>query len=390
MWKKKTLLLSVLAMSNAHAAYDSEDTIKLYADMAYVYDSNVFRLSDQQENNTTREHQQKGDSSITAGLGGRVDLPISRQNLYASARVSQIHYFNFTDLNGPEWDLGVGWDWVVGNQWRGNLSAATSSELASFDDVRTSVIDTVKKDQFNWNANWQLLSNWALQANAAYEQEDHDVRVYQNANNRLLGAGLRYQSDRGFALTLNHQWSEHNYEESLIIPADLRGYTEQNTTLNLNWPITTKFDANVSTGYSRWKSQYDGSKNSKPIGAMDLSWRVTDKTTLSTGAGQSFNSFGSNFVGRDLERTAYIAASWAATEKSKFSLKYNYREVETVTAIGFVTQDSAYDTFLLSYDYQILRSTMIRSYVRLESRKEKINQFDYDDEQIGLSLKYNY
>ncbi|QZA78224.1 outer membrane beta-barrel protein [Deefgea tanakiae] len=390
MFKNKLIFLSVLTIGNSQAAYDQEDTVKLFADLAYVYDSNVFRLSDQQENNSTRRHQQKSDSSITTGLGGRIDLPLSRQNVYATAQVSYSNYLVFDELNGPAWDLGLGWNWVVGNQWSGNLAASTSNALSSFDDVRTSVVDTVQTNRVSWSANYQLLSNWALIANAAYVQEDHDVRKYQNANNRNLGAGVRYTSDRGFALTLLHNWLEHKYDENFIIPADLRGYTEQNTSLGLNWPVTAKFNANVTAGYTQWKSDFNGQKSTKPTGAIDLVWKATAKTTLSTGAGQNFDSFGSNFVGRDLERNAYIAADWQFSDKSKFGARYNYRQVETETSNGLRTQDSIYDTYQLSYDYKILRSMLIRSYVQFENRDEKINQFDYSDEQIGVSLKYNF
>ena len=390
MLKKNLVLMSVLAIGNVQAAYDQDDTVKLFADVAYVYDSNVFRLSDKQENNTTRRHKQKGDSSITTRLRGPVDLPLIRQNLYATADVSYRNYLVFDELNGPAWDVGLGWDWVVGNQWRGNLSASSSSGLSSFDDVLISVVDTVKTDRFNWNAQYQLLSNWAFLANASYIQEDHDVRKFQSANDKRFGGGVRYLSDRGFALTLLHNWSEHNYEEDLIVPASWRGYTENNTSLGLNWPVTDKLNANVTAGYNQWKSQFDGSKSTKPTGAIDLTWQVTAKTTLSTGAGQNFKAFSNNLVGRDLERTAYVAAEWDVTEKSKFGARYKFRQLETLTSIGLLAQDSVFNTVRLTYDYKILRSMVIRSFMQFETRDERINQFDYNDEQIGVSLKYNF
>ncbi|WP_297572292.1 outer membrane beta-barrel protein [uncultured Deefgea sp.] len=391
MLKKNLLLLSVLAIGNTQAASDPEDTVKLFTNIAYVYDSNVFRLSDTQQNNSTRQHQQKGDSSFTVGVGGRLDLPVSRQNFYATADFSQANYLVFDELNGPAWDVGLGWNWVVGNQWNGNLSVSSSSQLSSFDDVRVAVVDTVKTNRANWNGSWRLLSNWALVANTSYTEENHDVRKYQNANDRQFGGGLRYISDRGFALTLLHNWSKYNYAEPLFfIPANLRGYSDQNTSLGLNWPVSDKLSANLTAGYSQWKSQFNGTKNKKPTANIDLMWAVTEKTTLNTGAGQNFQSFGSNVIGRDLERTAYLSANWAVTDKSKLGARYNYRQLETETSIGIVTQDSVYDTFRVSYDYQVLRSMMIQSYVQFELRNEKIKQFDYNDEQVGVSLKYNF
>lgn len=390
MFRKKWALVSVLVMTNVHAAYDSEDTVKLFADVAYVYDSNVFRLSDKQENNATRRHGQKSDSSVTAGVGGRIDLPLSRQNFYVTADVSYSNYLTFDELNGPAWDVGLGWNWVVGNQWSGDLSASTSRALSSFDDVLVSVIDTVETDRFAWNAQYQLLSNWALLANASYIQEKHDVRKYQNAENKSFGAGVSYISDRGFVVTLLHSWSKHQYDEDLIIPASLRGYSEQNTSLALRWPITEKFNANLNVGYNQWTSDFNKQKSTRPIGSVDLVWKVTPKTTLKTGAGQNFDSFGSNFVGRDLERTAYAGADWSVTEKSKLAAIYKYRQLETQLSTGFITQDANYDTVRITYDYQILRDMVIRSFIEFGSRDEKINQFDYSDEQVGISVKYNF
>ncbi|MBM5574862.1 hypothetical protein GKO28_11945 [Deefgea sp. CFH1-16] len=172
--------MSALIIGNSQAAFDSTDTVKLFTDIAaYKYDSNVFRLSDQQENNSTRKHQQKGDSSLSAGVRSRIDVPLSRQNVYAAADFTYNKYLVFDELNSPAWNVSLGWDWVVGNQLSGNLSAATSRELSSFDDVRISVVDTVKRDSANWAGSWQLLSNFSVLANASYIQESHDVRKFQ-------------------------------------------------------------------------------------------------------------------------------------------------------------------------------------------------------------------
>lgn len=390
MLKRKMLLLGLAAIGNTYAAYDAEDAVKLSADAAYLYDSNVFRLSDKQENRSTLRYGQKSDSSVTAGVGAIAELPVSRQLVYARANLSYSRYFTFDELNNSAWDLGLGWNWVVGNQWKGNLSASTTRALSSFDDVRVSVVDTVKTDRFDWSANYQLLSNWSLLANAGYIQERHDVRKYQDANNRSIGGGVSYVSDRGLNITLRHSWSKHAYEQDLIIPASLRGYSTQDTRLGFSWPVTEKFVANMNFGYNQSKSDFDGRKSTRPVGSFDLVWKVTPKTTLRTGAGQNFDVFGSSFVGRDLERTAYIAADWRVTDKSKFTAQYNYRQLETQLSTGRLTQDAIYDTYRIAFDYEVLRSLMFRSFVEFSTRDEKINQFDYNDEQIGVSLKYNF
>ena len=374
------------------AAYDATDMVSLNADMAYKYDSNVFRLSDFGSNSVVRKNDgQLGDSNLQAVLGAKFQMPISRQKIYANAQMSRQQYFTFEELNYTGWQADVGWGWQLGNQFFGTLAAHSKSSMNSFDDVRNGVVDMVRETGADWNGAWQIHSQWSLLANASYVKQVHDERKLEDAKNSSYGFGLRYVTGKGSSLTLRHNWQDYDYlNDLLFISASLRGYTEQITTLNLVWPITEKIEIAANGGFSQWKSKIQNSKSSRtPQGDLALKWRGTEKTRFRTGYGQNFDQFNSG-VGRNLERKAYFGANWEMSEKMVWDAEFSRRQRTTDSSHSIQLRDELYDSFRLRLSYTPVRSVTLSPFVTLERRKDQIGSDDYSDQQYGISGRYDF
>lgn len=386
----KLCLLTVVVSPWCLAAYDADDTLKLNAAIDYRYDDNVFLLPDRSSNSITREYGQRGDSSIIASVGGRIDVPVSRQLLYAVANVARQQYLTFEELDYTAWNGQLGWKWQVGSQFSGDLNARASYSMNSFEDVRNGIIDMVNDNGAGWNGNWQFSSNWALLANIGYDEQTHSDLKYQDARVVNYGLGVRFNTDKGSAISLIHQWQDYSYLRNLFLPADKRGYYEQNTRLSLMWPITAYFNLNANAGLSSWKSKADSSSTeSTPQGDLGFSWQVSEKTKLSAGVGQNFEQFNDG-AGRNLERTAYFSAGWTMTEKVSWLFNYNYRQQERESSIGIDGRKQNYNTLRLSAAYRPIRSVSINPYAQYISSNVDKGFDDYNDAQIGVSARYDY
>lgn len=388
---KRLCLLLLTVAPVVQGAYDAEDTLKLNAELAYRYDDNVFRLADNANNTVTKRHGTQADSNVLAAVGGRIDVPVSRQTFYVLGNVSRQQYFKFDELNHTAWTAGLGWDWQAGSQFFGNLSADSSSNMSSFDEVSPDVIDMVRQDGVSWNGNWVLSKNWLLVADTAYRREDHDERQFEDARSIIYGLGLRYVTDKGSSITLRHQWQDYDYLKNIgAFPADLRGYKEQSLSLVLAWPVTQQFQVQASGGYSRWKPNFGGQKSSStPQGDLTVTWQATGKTRLRAGVGQNFDQFNSG-AGRDLERTVFAGANWTMTDKVRWDAEYRYKQRETKTALGILLRDELYDSASLSLVFEPVRSVSLKPFAKFEQRNDQIGKANYKDTQFGLSGRYDF
>ncbi|QLG90091.1 hypothetical protein HQ393_17420 (plasmid) [Chitinibacter bivalviorum] len=352
-------LFTAMVTSFCFAAYDADDTLKLNAAIDYRYDDNVFLLPNSSSNSITREYGQRGDSSIVASVGGRIDVPLSRQVLYVAANAARQQYLKFDELNYTSWNGQLGWKWQVGSQFSGDLNARASYSMNSFEDVRNGIIDMINDNSASWNGNWLFSSNWALLANIGYDEQTHSDLKYQDARVVNYGLGVRFNTDKGSVISLIHQWQDYSYLRNLFLPADKRGYHEQNTRLSLLWPVTANLNLTANAGLSSWKSKADtASTESKPQGDIGFNWQITDKTKVSAGVGQNFEQFNDG-AGRNLERTAYFSSGWAMTEKLSWLFNFNYRQQERESTLGINGRKQNYNTTRLSAAYRPIRSVYL-------------------------------
>ncbi|WP_047393334.1 hypothetical protein [Chitinibacter sp. ZOR0017] len=391
MARKKLAVVLGCAIGLAHGAYDADDTLKLNAEVGYGYDDNVFRLSEQGSNSITRKHGQQGDSKLDVALGGRIDVPVSRQNFSASARVNRQQYMDFSELNYTGWQADLGWAWQAGSLLSGQLNAGTSRSMSSFEDTRDGRIDMVRQSNVQWQGAYLILSNWALVADVGYSKQTHDVRTLEDAKNLTYGLGMRYRTEYGSSLTVRQQWQDYDYLRNLaFIPADRRGYEERLTQLVLQWPYSEKLNISASGGVSSWKSKLTGERSSStPQGNLDLTWQATGKTKLRAGYGQNFDQFTSG-AGRDLQRVTYLGAAWAMSEKWLWDLELRHWQKQTEMQAGQRLRDEQYESAKLSVVFKPARAWSIRSYLRWEQREDQMGSADYDLFAGGITGRYDF
>jgi hypothetical protein len=390
MWFR-ACLIGVCLVDYAQAAYGPEDIFKLTADVAYQYDSNIFKLDENKDNVQTQKHGKKADSRLETRLGSSLDLVLSRQLVHAVADVNQINYSNFTDLNRNEWSVNLIWDWVVGSIATGQLRANTSTRMSSFEDNllsqnSNSVLDMQKQDSINWQGVLKLQSTIAIIGSAMVSTEQYDVKKYLDAKNEMASIGIRYSSKKGNYVSVKHSWRKYIYDQDLFFRA---GFTEQTTSLDLAYAPDSKVDINVSLGMSRWVSDFNNEKQYTPQGDLGLLWRATDKTQLRLNYGEKFAEFTSG-SGRNLDQYLNFNARWNMSEKVNWNLDLNQRNRSIEVAGSESSNEEKTNSVRLSMGYKALQQLTINSYLQAEKRDSSVSNADYKYYQIGLNATLVY
>jgi Putative beta-barrel porin 2 len=390
MWFR-ACLVGVFFLDYAQAAYNPEDKLKLNADLAYQYDSNLFKLDEGINNAQTSRNGQKADSKLDARLSGRLDLKISRQLISASADISQINYQHFSELNHNEWSAGLEWAWLAGSRLNGQLSVNTSTKMSSFEDnflggLGNSALDMQRQNSVNWQGVLQLKSTVAIIAAASVSTEEHDLKKYIDAKNNTASLGLRYQTEKGNYVSVRHGWRKYTYDVDLPFRA---GFTEQTSSIDMGYSPSNKIALNASLGLSHWVSAFNDQSQDTPQWDLGLTWQATDKTTLKIGYGQSFTEFTSG-AGRNLDRHLNLNAKWTMTDKINWSIETNRRERSFEVAGSSVQKDENTNSLRLGLNYKVLPPLTLTSYAQAEQRSSEVINSNYKDYQLGLSVRFDY
>ncbi|MDW5416671.1 outer membrane beta-barrel protein [Iodobacter sp. CM08] len=390
MWFR-ACLIGFCLVDYAQAAYGPEDLFKLTADLAYQYDSNLFKLDEDITNAQTNKHGKRADSKIETRLGGSLDLVMSRQLVHVVVGVNQINYLNFTDLNHNEWNANLVWDWVVGSIATGQLRANTSTRMSSFEDNSlgsngNSALDMQKQDSINWQGALQLKSTVAIIATAMVSTEQHDVKKYIDAKSNMVSLGMRYSSKKGNYISAQHSWRKYTYDQDLPFRA---GFTEQISSLDMAYAPSSKIDLNMSLGMSHWVSAFNDESQYTPQGDLGLLWRVTDKTQLKLSYGKSFAEFTSG-AGRNLDQHVNFNARWSMSEKINWNLDLNQRDRSFEVAGSNSSNEETTNSLRLGMGYKVLRQLTINSYLQTEKRDSSLNNSDYKYYQVGLNATLVY
>lgn len=371
----------------AQAAYGPEDTLKLNAELGTSYDSNLFKLEENNNNHMALQQGTKSDIKTEARIGGRLDLKLSRQLLHISADINQISYRTFKDLNHRDWNTSVVWDWLAGNRLRGQLSAAARSSMSSFEDKLPGTdhgrLDMQQQSSLNWQGELKLKSSLALIASAGISSEEHDVNQYIDAKSKIAGLAIRYQTDQGNFFMARHSWRKYTYDLDLPFRS---GFTEQISAIEMGYSPGSKIDLNATLGLSRWDSAADS--QTTPQGDFTITWRPGDKTRLRLTYGQNFSEFTSG-LGRNLDRQMTLNTVWQMTEKTGWDMDL-YRRDRSFEVAGGIFQDERTHHLRLGLNYQPILPLLISSYLQAEQRSSNNINSNYKDYQFGLGARFNY
>ena len=113
--------------------------IRPYVGANISYDDNVFRFS------SPSQAQQAFGSSATADTITRLDVGLdanvrlSRQQLRLSAALSESRHNRFDLLDNTAKSALLAWDWQLGNDFLGVLSASKNESIAGFNEIRSAV-----------------------------------------------------------------------------------------------------------------------------------------------------------------------------------------------------------------------------------------------------------
>lgn len=139
----------------APAAAIPGSALDLCGRVGWAHDGNLLRIPD----NAPAFDNERADSWATSEFGGADDKSIRRQRLLAVAKVSNVKFDHFRQLDYDGRDLQATWHWQLGNRFSGQLGATCAQTLAPYTDFPSDERNLRKQRRGFFDGAWPV--NWS-------------------------------------------------------------------------------------------------------------------------------------------------------------------------------------------------------------------------------------
>ncbi|NMG76652.1 XrtB/PEP-CTERM-associated polysaccharide biosynthesis outer membrane protein EpsL [Aromatoleum diolicum] len=381
--------------ANAIAANeDSADTLELLVQQDLERDSNLFRMPDGTRPVIDGHVHPRSDLVRTTTVAGRFDRNFSRQRVNAEFGVTRSDYQEFAYLDYTARNAFAAWEWALGNQWRGELSARQNEALRSFAERNNTVRSVNTYRRYAFDANYQLHPRWSLGAGLANVISSYDDRL--SASSEFvedaveLRATFRPGSDNSLMLVARN--ADGRYPERIAGPTAVTDYGQRDLQMRGDWRASGLSRVFGYLGYT-WRD-YPGlsEKNFSGVtGRVGHHWTPGGKLAMRVTARREIGAredVVDNFI---ITRSLAIEPEWKVSSKVSLQgrlewLARDYGGNPFVVA----TNDRQDITRIASIGgvWSPMRDLGLALAIRRESRSSSGAGFGYRSDSVLFSVKY--
>ena len=193
MRRVQLLAAGLLALAAMPATAKEGDTFRPFVSVGYFYDSNLFRLDDDEAPGLQRDDRYR---VLSAGIN--VDWKPGRQQIVANATKTWIRYDQYGNRDFDGDDLQATWNWRLGNRLSGNVGASSATFMSSPEDVGV-VKNVVDRERRFGRAEWELHPRWRIGGGVA-EVDNTNSSPFersQDFNEQAYDVVLSYRTPKG-------------------------------------------------------------------------------------------------------------------------------------------------------------------------------------------------
>ena len=213
--------------------------IKHYISTSANYDDNVFRFSSSDQAKAALGSSNRSDLVKQLNLGLEVNLRLSRQLVSFTSSINENKYSRFSNLDNTGKAIGLRWDWRMGNDFYGVLSASKADAIAGFNETKSPIKNIRATDSQSASINWNLLSDWTLYLNGERDNLKNEAisSIQLDRENHIVESGIRYQSQLGTQLGLSYRMIDSSFPNRTGLIKTLFGSqsNEEEVALNAAW-----------------------------------------------------------------------------------------------------------------------------------------------------------
>jgi len=414
----KTFRAGLIAILGAVFALPAQahegDTFRPFVSYGTFFDSNLFRLADNESPGFPREDRY---SVLSAGLN--VDWKPGRQQIVANATKTRVRYNRNSIYDSDGSDYRATWNWRLGNRLSGNLGASKSLSQSNFDSVGLVNNEVTRKTRFG-RAEWEFHPRWRIgggveeadYANSALSLASQDVQQHtQDVTLSYLtpkGSRLRAQVRRIDAEYANPQLLRFASIFGVVFPTDIADNSYKQTEYNLlgDWSVSGKLKLRGQAGWvdRQYENVMRGEFNfytphfkTRPdfsgfSGRISADWYATGKTLLSLSTYRELGGAGDINASSVLKRGASVNGVWLIREKWRLNAGATFENRDFQGDAGTTQQQRNDDTFseTLSISYMPIEAVSVDIGVSAGRRDSNYSVDDYTFHMLFANVRADF
>lgn len=401
---EKLALLIVLGMmsspSQADDTGDTEDVFTPYVRGLYGYDSNLFRLENDQEAYAVLGTTDTAESYYTLAAGMDANLRLSRQVIRAHAEYNQTWFDQYSMLDYDGRDVYLKWDWLVGSVVKGDVGVAETLTQASYANVKQPVSNLIRTRRSFFHTAVGLDDPWLLKFGAERIDTDNDASILQeqDATVDTVNAGVQFRSGKGSTVELISQRSDGQYPNRQVVglaPID-NDYLQWDNGVAVAWALTAETKVSGRLNYTkRSYSEVPQRAFSGLTGLLSMDWIVTEKTSLRALIHRDIGALENDTASYTVNQGIALGVDWKPTAKLIFNAELRHDDISYAGDPGFVlssvpAREDRLTTLQTGVQYSVLQNTMLGLVLKrgVRDSSEAFSGYVYNSALINLRSEF--
>lgn len=326
--------LLVCGLLPAPALAGQGDFLTPFAGIASAYDDNLFRLSDDVDEELALGESSRTDWTRTAFAGLGLEWLPGRQQLTASLQALDQSFQRFSFLDNTGYDTAARWDMAAGDSLTGSVDAGFKRQLGSFDNFRDPVKDPIDTTRGELALGYLITPEIELRAGAGIRTTTHGLDGRETSNFRgshwLLGVSRRTPLEN--RLGFEYRQDDGRFPKREVGPFSLSddGYLQQEGVVTFTWQGGfTSVDGRL--GYSwRRSDNLEFRDYSGPSGSLSTRYAWSSKLMLDLNAYRRLESLDDLFSSSVTTTGLSFRPAWAPTDRIvvRANTDYAHRQFE--------------------------------------------------------------
>lgn len=396
-----TLILAVgTAWADTPTRSDEDETFAPFVRGHYGYDSNLFRLHDEQQSLAVLGQTGMAESYYTLAAGLDANLKISRQAIKAHAEFNRTQFATYDALDYDGRDLSLQWDWLAGSRLSGNVGVAEKLTQASYANVRQPVANLIRTRRGFFQGAVRVGSPWQVLYGFERIQTNNDATAQrtQNATTDSTNAGVQYQTAKGSTLALMSRYTDGSYPNPQLIGTTLvdNDYQQWDNGVVVGWAPSGKTKLAGTLNYTnRRYADVPQRDFSGLTGLLSMDWMVTGKTTLNASLHRDIGAIDNTTASYTLNNGVALGAEWKPTAKLALNTQLRYDTIDFsgdpgTTLAGRATREDELTTLQAGVEYAVLRNTQLGLLLQRGVRRssEPLAGYDYNSAHVTLRSQF--
>jgi hypothetical protein len=353
----------------------------------YEYNSNVFDADAGLAN--PGGAGSRSDGYYSYGADFAANYKVSRQELYATAQITNVRYQRLTQLDHTDYTLDTGLRWALGEFLDGRLGVNRTHTQVPFANLSGQVLALTVGTQQTERAdiglklpdNWRIEGAGSTSKNETPIPQDPNLALTQNVGR----ASLQYVGIGGLATGFTAEYTTGRYSGA-------------NSALNSSYDQTTvgamaKYKLHRTTmdaqlGYTN-RTSATGLNNASGLTALlDFQEQVTPRTSVTFRLERTINSYLPT-LGSEIDSVAGFTVDWEASYRLHLLLGYTFTYRDYPPQPGYAPGANRVDyqqEGSLSISYQARSWLVVKPYANILTRESNVRSGDFRSNIVGVTL----